>query len=477
VWMSNTRNSDLEDRIVERLSRRSWPILVSIAYIALGLAYWFRWGSIVRHTPSEWVSPGDLWTTYQASSALAHGHFGSIYGSGFLALPGILVALAPLGAFSNAFGSTFIEISNHGHPVVGLHNLLVSGTPYNLDLTRVGSKLYAVHQQAFILLAPVVLALSAFALFAFDALAERLQVTRSRRALLCVVEAVLLWNVTVFSGHPEDAVAVALAAYALILALDGRFTGAGWLFGAALAVQPLVIVLFPLLIVLGGRRRALGLALRSVIPAAALTIAPLASDVSTTVHALVTQPGYPKGPNNHQTPWTFLAPKLSGQGVHEEIGGGPTRAFSLVLAVAVGWWALRWRGRPEMIVWAAALALALRTYTESVMTDYYTWPALAVGVLVAARGTKLRFSIAIACAIGTTIVSQWHLGLYPWWALQAVGVTGLLAAAAKPAPTEEPAEPARSRAPTAQARGGSSKSKQKRKKKTARADRKRTARR
>ena len=40
-------------------------------------------------------------------------------------------------------------------------------------------------------------------------------------------------------GHPEDAVAVGFALYALVFALDGRWTGAGWLFGAALATQPL----------------------------------------------------------------------------------------------------------------------------------------------------------------------------------------------------------------------------------------------
>ncbi len=474
---SNTRSSELEDRIFERLSQRGWPIFVSVAYFGLGLAYWFRWGPIVRHTPSLWLSPGDLWQTYQSSSALAHGHIGSIYGSGFLAFPGIVILLAPLGALANRFGSRFVEISNHGHPYVGLQYLQVHGTPIQSAVISAGSKVYAVHQQAFLFLGPVALILSCFALFALDALAQRLQVSRWRRALLTVVEGVLLWNVTVFDGHPEDAVAVGLATYALIFALNRRFTGAGWIFGAALAVQPLVIVVFPLLIVLGGRSRAWGLVLRSVIPVAAVTIAPLVADANATIHALVSQPGYPNFASNHRTPWTSLAPKLGGHGSNEQIGGGPLRAFALVLAAGVGWWALRWRNRPEMIVWAAALALALRTYTESVMTAYYVWPALAVGVVVAARASQRRFAIAIACAVATTIFCTWHLGLYPWWTLQVIGVTGLLVAAAKPAPTEEGPEPAPSRAPTAYVRGGSSKSKDKRKRKTARTDRKRSARR
>ena len=38
-----------------------------------------------------------------------------------------------------------------------------------------------------------------------------------------------------------------------------------------------------------------------------------------------------------------------------------------------------------MIAWAVALVLALRLYMETVMTSYYVWPALAVGLVVAAR--------------------------------------------------------------------------------------------
>ena len=95
---------------------------------------------------------------------------------------------------------------------------------------------------------------------------QRLQVSRSLRVSLVVAEAIILWNVTVLWGHPEDTVAVALAIYALIFAMDERFTGAGWLFGAALAFQPLVLMMFPVLIVMGGKDRALGLIVRGLSP-------------------------------------------------------------------------------------------------------------------------------------------------------------------------------------------------------------------
>ncbi len=462
--------------MVERLAARAWPMLVSAVFVTLGLLYCFRWGPVVRHKPYLWITPGDIWTTYRASAAVAHGHLASVYGPGFLSFPGFLVLLAPLGALANSFTTTAIEISHNGLPTTGLHELLLHGTPYFIeDLARSGQKIYSIHRNVSVVLLPVMLLLSCVALFALDALAERLGVTRHRRAVLCVVQAVLLWPVTVISGHPEDAVALALAAYALIFAFDRRFTGAGWLFGAAVAVQPLVIVLFPLLLALGGRSRALGLVIRGALPAVVVAIPPLAADAHDMLHALVDQPTFPNVTNNHKTPWTFLAPKLGGTGQNAKVGGGPTRSIALALAALLGWWAVRWRERPEMIVWAAALALALRTYTESVMTPYYVWPALAFGVIVAARADLVRFVAGAAIAVLATVVAQWQLEEFLWWSLQVVGVTALLLVAARPDPTPVTLEPAR---PAVRERTGPSKTQAKKaQRKNQRSDRKRTARR
>ncbi len=474
---SQIRKPTLEDRMVERLVDKALPILVSVVFVALGLLYCFRWGPVVRHKPDLWITPGDIWTTYRASAAAAHGHFSAVYGPGFLAFPGILAAFAPLGALINSFTTTAIQVTQNGLPTAGVHYLLLPGTPYFLaDVARSGSKLYDIHREASVVLLPVMLLLSCVALFALDALAERLGVGRQRRAVLCVVQGVLLWPVTVFAGHPEDAVALALAVYALIFAFDRRFTGAGWLFGAAVAVQPLVIVLFPLLLALGGRSRALGLVVKGALPAVVLTIPPLAAGAHDTLHALVDQPTFPNVGDNHRTPWLFLAPKLGGSGQNAKVGGGPTRIIALALAAALGWWALRWRDRPEMIVWAAALALALRTYTESVMTPYYVWPALAVGVIVAARANLVRFAAGATIAVLATIVGQWQLSEFTWWAVQVVGVTALLAVAVRPDPTPVAAESDRPAA--TQQRKGSSKSQAKKtQRKSARTARKRTARR
>ncbi len=292
---------------------------------------------------------------------------------------------------------------------------------------------YVSHPQWVAAVDPYVLMLSCTALFACDALAERLQVSRQRRVVLSVVEAVLLWNVVVWWGHPEDAVAVAFAVYALIFALDKRFVGAGWLFGAAVVFQPLVLLMLPVLLAMAGRRSGLGMAIRSLLPAAALLLVPLIANFRATLHTLVDQPSSPNF--DHATPWTALSPNLGGQGQLLKVAAGPVRIVAVLLAVGLGVWVFkRWLGRPELLAWACVLALALRSYTESVMTDYYAWAALAVGVVVAGRCSRIRFGVAIVLALATSLLAQWKLGWLPWWSIQIAGLTALLAVCSQPKP-------------------------------------------
>ena len=131
------------------------------------------------------------------------------------------------------------------------------------------------HPTAWLLLGPYEILIGCSALFAFEALAAHLEISPQRRVMLCVAEGVVLWPTLVLWGHPEDALALALGVYGLVLALDGKWTGAGWLFGAAVATQPLVILMLPVLLAMAGRQRALALLVRSVLPAAALLATPL----------------------------------------------------------------------------------------------------------------------------------------------------------------------------------------------------------
>jgi hypothetical protein len=427
-----------------------WPIGISALFVILGSLFIFRWGSVVEHIPKLWLSPQDFWITYFNSSQFIHGHFGAIYQANdkFLEFPGILVALAPLGALSGAFHTATFEVTNHG--VVAAPGFVVHvrglNVPFlNAQSIHSGKTLYVLQPQWTIAADLYAMLLSCMALFACDALAERLQVPKTRRAILCVAEAVLLWNVTVLWGHPEDAVAVALAVYALIFGLNRRFVGAGWLFGAALAFQPLVLLMLPILLAMVGRRHLFGMVTRALIPAAVLIALPLVANFRATIHALVDQPSPPGV--NHVTPWTALSPSLGG-GL---VAAGPIRLLSVLLAVGLGFWVYRhWLERPELLAWSCAVALGLRSVTESVMTPYYAWAALAVGVAVAARCSARRFGIAVAVAISTTIVAQWTLGWLTWWTVQMVGLIALLAVASAPASIQSPSaapRPDRKRVP------------------------------
>jgi hypothetical protein len=417
-----------------RLRRRTWPIVASAIFVGLGLVYSYLWGPVVHHTPFVWTSPIDLWGTFNAAISFSHGHFGDAYAKnpGFLSLPGFLIVLAPLAALGSAGHETLLELGRGNHVLETGQVTSAHGVFLRTGTLASGGHVYVFHPQAWTLLAPYMLAVSCVALFASDALAERLGVIWTRRAILSVAQGVLLWNVTVLWGHPEDALAVALAIYAVIFVLDERWSGAGWLFGAAFAVQPLVIVVLPVLLFTKGRRGMIGLVVRSVAPAIVIALPSFVSDFHATFQALVKQPALPA--LNHRTPWTGLAPKLAGKGVNAPVGGGAVRSVTLVLAVLVGWWARRWKHKPEMLVWVMAVALALRSYTESVMTDYYVWPALAVGLVVAARASNWRFGAALVIALATTIVAQWNLGEWPWWILEIAGVTGLLAISARQDP-------------------------------------------
>jgi hypothetical protein len=430
---SQAETSTLSQFLVERgglwarAGRRSWPFGVSVAFIGTGLLYSFLWASVVQNIPSCWLWPGDLFASYLAASEAVHGHLQNTYSYGLHEFPGVLVAFAPLAALSGLLHTSFIQIftsSPHNHIGPAL-----IGSPVYLS----PSGYYVVHPEWVVLVMPYALLLSCPVLFALDALAERFQISRQRRAVLCVAEGVLMWNMVVVWGHPEDALAIALAVYALIFALDKRFVGAGWLFGAAVAFQPLVLVIFPVILAVAGRKRILGLIIRSVLPVVVLVMPPLVANFRATRQILVDQPN--DIDFNHATPWTALSPRLGGQGHMLIVAGGPGRLVAVAIAVGVGVWvALRWREHPELVVFACAVALALRAYTESVMTDYYPWSALAVGLVVAACCSRWRFAMAFTVAVTVTVFAQLQLAWLPWWTIQIVGLTALLIIAAGPKP-------------------------------------------
>src|SRR3984957_1595717 len=431
-------DSHLVDRVIDRLKGRIWPLGASAVYIVLGLLKIFRWGPVGWHIPSLWISPNDLYESYVASSLAVHGHIGAIYQvNNFAEFPGILVALAPLATLSGAFHTSIFEVLTKNNQMPRHHltaTVHVPNEPF-LNAQQFHSAVgdFVAHPQWVLVVAPYALGLSGISLLALDALAERFQISHPRRTLLCGIEAVVLWHMTVWWGHPEDAVAVALAVYSFIFILDKKLTRAGWFFGAAVAFQPLVLLMLPVLMAIVGRRRMLGFGIRSLLPAAVLLAAPVVANFRATTHVVLDQPNFPN--LNHRTPLTALAPSLGGHGLTLAVADGPGRLVAIVIAIGIAIWAVpRWRERPELLLWLCALTLALRSYTESVMLAYYPWPAVALLLVVAALASRERFGISIVVAIAMTIVAQSRIAWLPWWIIQVIGLTALLVVASRPGP-------------------------------------------
>ncbi len=355
------------------------------------MAFFFLWDPVVHHF-EFWSTPGDIWATFQVSGRVAHGHVGTIYvqyPDDIFTFPGLIFILTPLAALTS-----------------GLH--LSADTKGPLHLVA--------QPGAWLLLAPVMLVLSTVPLLACDAVAERIGVDVPRRAVLGLGVGVALWGAVVVWGHPEDAMALGFALYALLFGIDNRWNGAAWLFGVAMAMQPLVIVTLPLLLVMAGRSRTVAFLLRAALPSVAVLLGPAVTNFYVTARALLHQTSFPR--LGHETPWTVLASRLKNTSGIWEVAAGPGHIAVVVLACGVAWWARRWRDRPEMLVWTFALVLVLRPLTESVMISYYLFPALAVGMLAASRSAPWRFGLAIAASVFVTASSSlWNMPWASWFGL------------------------------------------------------------
>ena len=396
-------------RTPDRLMRRKFPLLASIGLIAVGM-FTTTIGPTMSGR-SEWALPYDLWGTLIAAVRLAHGNVAGLYTqpTGLVSLPGAVVILLPCAAVISATGLS----------------LLIPG-PQNL------------HPPVWLLAGPYQIALSCVTLFAADALAEQLGVTQWKRAMLAVASACALWNVSARWGHPEDAVAVALLLYAVLALSRSRTAHAGWLAGAAVCVQPLVLLALPVLLaVLPWRRMALFL-VRSAVPSIVLLGAAAVANWHATYVSVTSQPNSPV--INHPTAWTSLAPHMSG----ENVAAGPARLATVVLACCCAL-AVRRRALAQLeaadgdrwpsalladVLWWAALTLALRSFFEPVMVSYYPWPPLAVALIPAATLSWPRLLAASVVAGGVTAAAQGPShSVWIWWVPLVAGLVVVLALA------------------------------------------------
>ncbi len=382
------------------LGTRATPIAVTVLGVVLGTAYTLFWGPVVRHT-SVWITPSDFWATYRAAHYVGWGDLGGIYSAhaGVVTFPGIVVALAPCAMLTGALG--LLE----SYPIV------------------------VPHPTAWLICGPLEMALGSIALFGADAIGERLGVSRGRRAVVTAFVGVGLFNTDVLWGHPEDAIAIGLACYGLVAVIDRRTVTAGWILGAAVAFQPLVLLLVPLVIATVGLRKSWSLICRCVIPSTALVVAPLFANYGDTVRALVDQPNYPN--LDHRTPWTSLAPTLGGSGRVLLVAAGPIRLLSVAGACVLAIVLKRKVSDPYVLIWGCSVALLLRCATESVMVAYYVWPATVLASVLLISRKWVRTLIGLGLGLFLVVFPDLRLGEWPWWT-GTIGALALLVALAAP---------------------------------------------
>ena len=387
------------------LVRRLPVIVVSFSLVLVGMISTTGGAHLIGH--GGWGLPNDLWATLVAAERMVHGDFSHLYTppTALVAPPGTPLVVLPAAALVMVLG-------------------LTPGPPVTQSLTPSAWWVAGTYE----------IAVSCLVLFAADALAERMGVTLGRRAVLAIGEAVALWNVSVRWGHPEDAVAVALLLYALVALADGRVERSGWLVGAGVAVQPLILLALPVVLAAVGTRQVVRYAARAVGPLVAVVAGALAANWRATWHAVTAQPNYPSV--DHPTPWIRWAPHLA-SGV---VAAGPGRIAALVIAALCG--AVLMRRTPPPVPWSAAelgglvwwvaVALGLRIAFESVMVAYYLWPPLAVA-LVSASPRMVRLVSASVLAGVVTFVSQatWR-GEWVWWPPMLLGVVAVVVVARSP---------------------------------------------
>ncbi len=238
--------------MVEHLKRRRWPLAVMLTFVIVAMVYSFCWNPIVHHS-HDWVIPGDIWSTFRAAHWVGWGDLGGIYGTDtqLVTFPGIAVLLAPVA--------------------------MVSGV---LGLGESHAPIFNSQPSSWLLLGPVILLLGSTCLLALDSMAEELGVAWPRRIALSCLEAVIIFQVIALWGHPEDMLALSFALYALLALFRGRWSLSGWLWGAAIVTQPLVLLLFPLAFARTPTPQRVRLCLYGALPSLLLLSAPLADAVA-----------------------------------------------------------------------------------------------------------------------------------------------------------------------------------------------------
>ena len=391
----------------DRLRRRTWPLITSGVMMGTWAAYTFLWNPVVYH---ERLGPARRSVGHLSSGALHRlgRHRGYLLKRYRLHhLPGVLLVLAPLA-------------------ILTYHFQLSESYPRAVP-----------HPSAWPILGPVSILLGLLPLFALDALqrAPRGHAAGPDRPVL-VPDGPLVAGAGRL-GPPRGHDGAGSAVYGLLAAWKRQWSKGGWLFAAALLCQPLVVLLFPIVLALyPDARRRIGWIIRVVVPTAVILAIPTIESWNQTTYALVKQPTFPAV--NHPTPLLFLSLVIghlrpatgvayiqSGTG-HQFITGtlakggnivdpGPGRLAAVAVAAVIGFWVWKRHPSEKFTLWLCAVVLGVWCVLEPVMTPYYAWPFLAFAMACAGSVAFVRLAVTFGAAMFVTIWTEHFFSPWVWW--------------------------------------------------------------
>ena len=410
-------------------ARRSWITRHKYPLWGLGaaLAAFFVWVLVIDQAAyGSWRAPVDVWSAAQGAQFDAHGWFDGIYRA-------MQVPEFPLWPLVLA-------------PVRALCGLLGLSGGYNWYEWVYGAPN---HPTAWLVYGPVSVLGAGLVLFAGDSLAGALGVTNRRRVMLIAGLALLVLYDVVYYGHPEDLLATALLLYALGALHDGRPGLAGWLAGAAVSTNPVVVLALPVLLAQLSSRTWRRFGLRLFALPVLVLAPPFMTDPRATWNALGLQPNFT---NIHPTPLVDLARHV-GAGV---VYAGPVRLVAVVIVMVGAFILARRRSTLQWALFVCGVALLARQLIEPVMVPYYLVPGIAAlsVVMLARRTTPWALTGVVGAVAAVGAASQ---SISPWPYLLLVAATSAVCVwgawpatqpgvgdAPAPEPKEQPWRPARS---------------------------------
>lgn len=336
-----------------------------------------------------WYVPGDIWLPVRAAHYVAEGAWPYLYEEVplYRGLPLLPILFAPLSEAGLALG-------------------LSESLPT-----------YLRRPTMWLLLGPVVGALSVVPLAAARAFAVRIPGAAHRATALQVAVLVLGVGSTIAPfGHPEDLLAIGLLVAAVVALADARTIPAALALGAAIGFKHWAALALPVFAVAVPPRERLRAAVVAAVLPAALAAGPLLADPEHAVDTLLVSEAF--------TTLGRPAPWAGG----ETFAATPLRALAVTAALTL---AVVFRNRLDAgrLVAALTVLFAVRVVSEPALFVYYATPAVVFAMLHAIDG---RTAFARALVSGTALLAWFWAPLQPdlaWW----LGATGLTAVVAAPA--------------------------------------------